>query len=561
MNCDICCEKFNKSTRKIINCSFCNNFNSCSTCTVTYILNSIQDPHCMNCKHAWDREFMDLKFTKTFMNNEYKNKRKDLLFQIEKSLMPSTQNYAEHKKNTNEILKDSSIKREKINEIKKELDILGRSEYENIYSTIDITEKFKMYDNISELSKIISNLETDIITNNKKISLLNNIYTTANGQRTNITKNNFIRACPGDNCKGFLSTRWKCGLCKIRVCSKCHEIKEEENDDDENIVIETNNEVIENQPERVIETNNEEDLKKHKCKPENVESAKLIAKDSKACPKCASMIFKIDGCNQMWCTQCHIAFDWRTGKIETGTVHNPHWYQFLRENNKEIPRNIGDIPGGGINCNGLPTYNQMNLYLKQLSLTLGPLVPATYYYKPIPSDSLEVIEFNNFSQLLWSIHREHGHISNTILRIYQTYNVNIEDQNLELRADYMINILTEKEFKSKLQQKEKITEKNRAIRWVLEMLLTAMNDILYRVLNIEIVNEAFIVLKEVQPLKEYTNNCMIKISKRFNNCVVPLFDFNSKRGMIIKKIETTKRKKKSDIVTVQNEEIKNEIIN
>ena len=43
------------------------------------------------------------------------------------------------------------------------------------------------------------------------------------------------------------------------------------------------------------------------------------------------MISKIDGCNQMWCTQCHVAFDWKTGAIQN-SVHNPHYFEWLRKN-------------------------------------------------------------------------------------------------------------------------------------------------------------------------------------------------------------------------------------
>ena len=35
----------------------------------------------------------------------------------------------------------------------------------------------------------------------------------------------FIKPCPVNDCKGFLSSAYKCGVCNIFVCSKCHEIK------------------------------------------------------------------------------------------------------------------------------------------------------------------------------------------------------------------------------------------------------------------------------------------------------------------------------------------------
>jgi hypothetical protein len=58
-------------------------------------------------------------------------------------------------------------------------------------------------------------------------------------------------------------------------------------------------------------------------------------------------------CNQMFCTGCHTAFDWVSGKkITTGAIHNPHYFEYLRATNGgHMPRNPGDIPCAG----NLPT--------------------------------------------------------------------------------------------------------------------------------------------------------------------------------------------------------------
>ena len=64
----------------------------------------------------------------------------------------------------------------------------------------------------------------------------------------------------------------------------------------------------------------------HVCNEDDVKSAEMIKKETRNCPKCAVPIFKTEGCDQMWCTECHTAFSWRTGLVVTGVVHNPHFY-------------------------------------------------------------------------------------------------------------------------------------------------------------------------------------------------------------------------------------------
>ena len=83
-------------------------------------------------------------------------------------------------------------------------------------------------------------------------------------------------------------------------------------------------------------------------------SAELIKQETRPCPSCGIRIYKIEGCDQMWCTGCHVAFSWRTGLRVNGPIHNPHFYQFQRQGGGAVIQN----PGAQI-CGGLPTYYQM----------------------------------------------------------------------------------------------------------------------------------------------------------------------------------------------------------
>lgn len=153
-----------------------------------------------------------------------------------------------------------------------------------------------------------------------------------------IIKNNtpYLFRCPvendGEQCRGYIeSSSWKCGLCQAEICKKCHCVRSEST------------------------------KKKHICKKEDVETAKAVMAETKPCPKCTARIFKIQGCDQMFCTQCSTPFSWNTGEIVTGVIHNPHYYEMLRATGV-VQRNAGDAP-----CGGMPWFDSIYIYAKVCS--------------------------------------------------------------------------------------------------------------------------------------------------------------------------------------------------
>jgi hypothetical protein len=114
----------------------------------------------------------------------------------------------------------------------------------------------------------------------------------------------FIRPCGDGDCRGFLNSAWNCGLCQKSTCNECHLIKKDD----------------------------------HVCNADDVATAKLLKSDTKPCPKCSTGIYKIDGCDQMWCIECKTAFSWKSGEIVNGKIHNPHYYEYLRKTQGFVPR-------------------------------------------------------------------------------------------------------------------------------------------------------------------------------------------------------------------------------
>ncbi|CCA61425.1 hypothetical protein AV955_gp068 [Diadromus pulchellus ascovirus 4a] len=80
----------------------------------------------------------------------------------------------------------------------------------------------------------------------------------------------------------------------------------------------------------------------HKCDSDSLKSIAAIKKETRACPTCATPIFKIEGCNQMFCTKCHTGFCWRTGSKITGEIHNPHYFEWLASRGRQMENESDD---------------------------------------------------------------------------------------------------------------------------------------------------------------------------------------------------------------------------
>jgi hypothetical protein len=89
MSCEVCCEKYNKSTHNKVKClsSGCG-YEACKVCVRTYLLGTTNDPHCMNCKNQWSPQFLVNNLNKSYMDSDYKKHRKKLLAEREISRTP-----------------------------------------------------------------------------------------------------------------------------------------------------------------------------------------------------------------------------------------------------------------------------------------------------------------------------------------------------------------------------------------------------------------------------------------------------------------------------------------
>jgi tetrahydromethanopterin S-methyltransferase subunit B len=429
------------------------------------------------CKKAWNPELLCSIFTKKFIGGAYKKRRENLLFERERSMLPETQPYAENLKEIFEFEKKEQPIIKELDKIKITLKNL-QSQY---FRITNLEQRLPVHKQIMEAKIKQFTLKTEKEYLNYQKHIIQRRLNQAVGNQPQEERRTFVRACPANDCKGFLSSGWKCGLCEVRVCADCHEIKETKQQYDARHPKGANSPATGPAPQ-------------HTCLKENLETALVLKNECKNCPKCAASIFKIEGCDQMYCTQCQTAFSWRTGRIETGTIHNPHYYDYLRRlNNGAIPRNPGDIP-----CGGLPTAYDLRKFYENLKLD-KELVNA-----------------------LSLIHRVHAHIQNVELPHYVT---NAVTDNRELRAAYLINKIDETKFKAILQKNEKARNKKNEIRMILDMLLATIADIFRNILQCTNIGEILEKIDELNNLRKYCNDSMKPISKRYT-CVAPFINDN-----------------------------------
>ena len=458
VNCVICDEKVNKSRHALVCCPYCD-FKACRTCCETFILDKTV-PQCMNtdCRKEWTRKQVSIAFTKSFVNGPWKMNREKILFDREVALLPETQ-----------PLVEEAIKQEQISVYQKEV-----RELKLFFKSTQICRRTIMLNTMHYPLLKDTKEETDnaLMERYRVIKGMINDLQLELRPKVEVTKERrvFIRACPDEHCRGFLSSQWKCGLCQQYTCADCHIVKGKTCDCD------------------------------HTCNPDDVATAKLLARDTKPCPKCATGIFKIDGCDQMWCTQCRSAFSWKTGAIET-YVHNPHYYEWVRRtNNGVVPRN----PGDNADCNERLRHTIVGEVAHILVHKLNKNTDSTDNEKRMSS---------KFSKIA-------RNIMHLALVELPRYHIQVEN-NVGLRIKYMRNLITKEQFQKQVQQANKKYEKTSEIYGVLQLLITTVTDILYRVKqNIIDCNdgqyeEASNTLLEVDTITEYTNECLLDIADTY----------------------------------------------
>lgn len=480
-NCQICYTDFPKvfsTRRKPVICPC--GFKYCKNCIKRCLLMRNDLPYCESCKNAFTMPFLINNLGSTWMTKTYREHRKNVLFEREKAQFPETMEYALTERKRRKFSAATESLREKRLTIRKQIvpldkkirDLHNRLNatknynqeliskrsylfqiYQRLWSywaPLDQTEMNALTVEISQQNLLKQPLDDQLRILDKQISeIRTKIYGVQNQTSSSASnsKTKFTQKCPVSTCSGFLSKQWICQLCKTKTCNKCLEIKNEF----------------------------------HICDPNNVETAKLIKQETKNCPGCGMAIHRISGCNQMWCTNCHIAFDYKTGRKVDGNIHNPHFYQWKRQNGQ------------------LPLHNRHREHV------CGQSIEAV-----LPLSKISPNLRKKVSELI----RITLHFQDTVLNRARNETGRNGD-NRYLRIQFMLKDRTEARIKTTLITRDNTRNQKGEFIYVYEFMCTVMMESIYSIKNDYSDTNVEKVLEDVRNAKVFSNQQLEKICKAY----------------------------------------------
>lgn len=432
MSCEICVEDFDRLHVEVT-CIFCKK-SACTSCYERVITDGKKATvSCLHCKVEWSEDCTETSFPRSFISGFFKEHQKKTWVAEEKLKLHEVQADAEKEMAVEKIFSEKE-------KLKENVKLLKKTKVEMEIKQQDSSE---IDDEIKELRRLMRNLTS-------KCSRLVKAQKCANVKRPppKVTSKN----CPQEKCRGFLNDKWECGLCGTKVCERC----------DMKVVGE------------------------HKCKKEDIKTVQEIEQETRPCPNCNVRVFKINGCDQMWCVNCHTPFSWEKGTVETGRIHNPHYLAWKGSKNKNgiIERDPLDIPCGG--------------------------VPDSFF---IPKDSQ--MHASAFKEILRSIRF-----------IEYEMRIPVIPDFTDLRKQYIKSQITEDSWGEEIYGRKQVYRRRMEVFHLNQAVVFASVDLFNRLSKCKNCDEVEIILVEFESLREYYNSYGEKICRKydFNPYIPRLFD-------------------------------------
>jgi len=283
----------------LLSCPGCD-FGACRRCIRTYLIGLSEDACCMRCRLPFTRKTVLSLTSLSFVKGPYSKRREEILFQREIAQMPSTQTAVEARIRERKDAKRMDELRRQIRGMRDEIASIQRRRAENR--------------DLANGTSLVGRCATEGCKGfllAPKPPLLSDLSFSPWGEEGE----------EGEEGRGVgLEASLLCKICEERTCPSCHGRWR----------------------------------KGHACEKGEVDTARLLASDSRRCPTCSVVIHRYEGCDQVFCVQCRTAFSYKTGRKVTGPIHNPHYLDLRGRREEGMPRDPADIP-----CGGRPTAREI----------------------------------------------------------------------------------------------------------------------------------------------------------------------------------------------------------
>ena len=476
IDCGVCMEECKEN----LTCGACNT-TYCIDCSKQFLL-STPSAQCMGCKKEWDERFIRDNFPKQWVNGEYKKRIQELIFQRELSYIPGTMSLVEEVNNYNkqtfifyERLEQESFYCEKIYKLRKEQAKLS-------VGTEQHTDRLKV---IAKEISILTKQKDSIITRHKTRPSAVDFETTEEEKQRNRRlreegnrvrnqeeikeeKQEFVGLkCPLDKCRGYLNEKNCCSVCEKELCKNC----------------------------------NQEKTEKHQCNKDDIETFKMLLKETKACPGCGVRTSKVDGCDSMWCVECKTSWNWLTCKKETGPIHNPEYFRYMRERGIAIPTNPEERRANNVIITGCLDQGEFETLMHNSCIKVGRNIGDISFSQPYKIRGKYKV--NNLCRFLQNLFRHIYNVRNqqTGGAIWRNHNKSTKNENAggivkrkaftfetckKARVDYILHNTTEENFKKYIIREHREIEYENMIQslcytfsYVIEDFLRLFQEFLY----------------------------------------------------------------------------------
>lgn len=395
MECNICVEKYNKSTHIITQCSLCD-FTACRKCVETYILNNIETLQCMSCRGELDINYLYKNHSIRFIKKTYRHAKNNYNYDREKLLLIDTYQTLE------ENLLNDTIKVKNHTKYIRNLSRMSYAAYKNCskickcvlcsdtsyryypicnyceikccYGLNCLTTPFiyllvnrrciecgapHTANDIVYLFSKMTNLRFNSIITGNFMSIYNTIKLESKDKIEEIQS--YPKKLVADEVY-FMGRENRYKDCIKYIKSLCEKKNNNITNNKKNVSIKKVNMV------KCANTDCRGYIKDwycslckqttckmcnniieegHICNDDEIKTVELLRESTeyKNCPKCTTLISKISGCDQMFCVKCATAFSWKTLKIDNGRIHNPHYFEWITkdENKDKIRDSFGVI--------------------------------------------------------------------------------------------------------------------------------------------------------------------------------------------------------------------------